>query len=72
MKNLKNGHDFVNMCCIEHFQISDPPQSLGLWYNAYLQNGDHFAKGVGNLKFFHMTYIYEMAAIFLFFHNGQC
>ena len=28
--------------------------------------------GVSNLKFFHMINIYEMVAIFQFFHNGQC
>ena len=28
-------------------------------------------RGFGNLKFFHMIDINEMAAIFQFFHNGQ-
>ena len=28
--------------------------------------------GVGKLKFFHTINIYEMAAIFQFFHNSQC
>ena len=27
--------------------------------------------GVSNLKFFHTINIYEMVAIFQFFHNGQ-
>ena len=28
--------------------------------------------GVSNLKFFHRIDIYEMVAIFQFFHTGQC
>ena len=33
MKNLKNGHYFVNIDHMVKFQITDPPQSLGLWFS---------------------------------------
>ena len=31
-KNLKNGHNFVNMHCMEKFQITDPPQ---VWVSSF-------------------------------------
>ena len=34
MKKWKNGHNFVNIDCMENVQITDPsPQSLGLWFS---------------------------------------
>ena len=33
MKKLKNGSHFVNIDHTEKFQITDPPQSLGLWFS---------------------------------------
>ena len=40
-------------------------------FHQHLENQRPKLWGVGNLKFFHMIDIYEMAAIFQFFHNGQ-
>ena len=33
MKKLKNGHQFVNINCIEKFQITDPPK---VWVTGFL------------------------------------
>ena len=33
MKKLKNGHHFINIDNTEKFQITDPPESLGLWFS---------------------------------------
>ena len=33
MKKLKNGCHFVNIDHTEKFQITNPPQSLGLWFS---------------------------------------
>ena len=33
MKKLKNGSHFINIDHTEKFQITDPPQSLGLWFS---------------------------------------
>ena len=33
MKKLKNGHHFVNIKCMEKFQITDSPQSLVLQFS---------------------------------------
>ena len=39
MKNLKNGCHFFNINHMEKFEITDPPQSLGLWLS-YQKTGD--------------------------------
>ena len=44
------------------------------WYSISVdtrKTGDRNFEGVGNWKFFRMIDIYEMVAIFWFFHNGQ-
>ena len=37
MKKFKNGSHFVNIDCMEKFQITDPPQSLGLRFSGCQQ-----------------------------------
>ena len=40
MKKLKNGCHFFNINRMENFQITDPPQSLGLQFSSHQKTGD--------------------------------
>ena len=70
MQKWKNGHHFVKNHHTAKFQITDPQ-----WFQHLENQRPKLSAGVGisNLKFFCMTHIYKMAAIFgFFFYNNQC